>query len=413
MTAQRRLLGGPDFARLFDRVRRRLEREPDAPPTARVSLRDPTDAERTAIGGLVGRRFRGRSVSVALGELDAALQRASGRGLRPWLEQLGGRLRDRPAEERARQQQIAAALARARQSPLATQPWYQAWLAELEGAPLTRLANEGALERLDTAATVLARLPADDAPIALFASATLGSTKALDDTPVERLVLRGLALRAGLPRPTDAASRRALWERFGVVPDDLAAQVLVLNLPATGDGPVDRMLREGAAHGLPLRLTLHQLTHHPPALPSSSPPSSTPLFICENPAVLRHAAERLGSACRPLVVTEGRPSTALWRLLACTDAPLRVRADFDKDGLEIAGQILLRHASRAAPWRFDADTYRDAPHTDVALPDMLPATPWDRTLRDAMAGAWRVEEEQILERLLGDLAAAGDPRTER
>ncbi len=398
MSSPSELLGGPDFARLFGRVRQRLEREPQPPMGARVSLPDPTPGERRAVGGLVGRRFVGKTVSVRIDELDQALRNGTGRGLRAWLEKLGGALQDRPAQQQARKERIAAALERVRQSSLEESGWFQVWLAELEGAPLTRMANEGTIDRLDQAVAVLEALPVDDVPIALFASLHLGSTKALDDTPVERLVLRALALWAGCPRPTDASTRRTLWERFGVLPDDLASQVLVLNLPAVGEGPVDRMLREAAGHGLPLRLTLQQLTRFPPLLAGH-----VSVFVCENPAVLRFAAERLGARCAALVTTEGRPSTACWRLLARTSGPLRVRADFDKDGLEIAAQVFGRHPGRSRPWRFDTATYAKSPHTDVPLPDELPPTPWDPALRVCMAGAWRVEEEQLLDVLLGDL----------
>jgi uncharacterized protein (TIGR02679 family) len=389
-------LAGPGFRRLFTQVRVRLEREPGAPDSARTVLRGPSDAERAAVGGLLGRTFQGATVAVTLGELDQALVTATTRGLRSWLETISGPLRDRPAEARTRESRIAQAVESAQQSPLATEPWFGRWLASLGEGALTRMVSEQRLSRLAKAVDVLEALPAEDVPIALFASRSAGGTKALDGTPLERLVLGALATQAGVERPTDAGARRALWERSGVVPDDLASHVLVLNLPATGDGVVDQMLRSAAEHGLPLRLTLHQLVRHPPTL------APAPLYVCENPAVLRMAAERLGPQCAPLVSTEGRPGTAFWRLMGRHSGPCRVRADFDKDGLEIAGAVLAR--TRGVSWRFDAATYSAAPKTGVGLPKRLPETPWDAALGQVMAGGRRVEEEQVLELLLGDLA---------
>lgn len=81
--------------------------------------------------------------------------------------------------------------------------------------------------------------------------------------------------REGVERPESAEPRRALWERHGVVPDDLAAQVLVLNLPAVGDGLVDHMARLAAADGVPLRLTLHRLNLAQPTL------ADAPIYICK------------------------------------------------------------------------------------------------------------------------------------
>jgi hypothetical protein len=86
----------------------------------------------------------------------------------------------------------------------------------------------------------LAGRAADAAPIALPALAAhiTGDTKALSrGTGLATLVLRALALQTGSPRPVTAGERRELWDRPGVLVDDLASRVLVLNLPAEGTGP--------------------------------------------------------------------------------------------------------------------------------------------------------------------------------
>jgi uncharacterized protein (TIGR02679 family) len=390
-------LRDPAFSRLFDRVRQRLEREPDALKHGKTQLRDPSSDERKVIEGLLGRRFTGRSVTVALSELDEALESGTGAGLVEWLTRLTGPLRDRPAEERARQAAIEAALHRVAQGALASEPWFTLWIEELQSGPMTRLVGEEALDRLHAAVRVLEALPAAEVPIALFASDNAGGTKALDGTPLERLCLRALALRADVPRPENAGERRALWERFGVYPDDLATHVLVLNIPATGDGVVDQMLRLAAVEGLPVRLTLHQLVRHPPTVTTAT------VFVCENPAVLRMAAERLGPACAPLVSTEGRANTAFWRLMDCLPGRVRARGDFDKEGLEIAGAVLARTGGE--PWRYDVATYLSARRENKPVPRKLPSTPWEPSLAQAMAGNARVEEEELLDILLADLQA--------
>ncbi len=93
---------------------------------------------------------------------------------------------------------------------------------------------------------------------------------------------------------TTAEQERALWESVGVVPDDLASQVLVLNIPATG-GLVADWLRQATAVGLPVRLTLHQLRSAPVVV------VATEMFVTENPAVLRAASHaRLRGAANGL-----------------------------------------------------------------------------------------------------------------
>jgi uncharacterized protein (TIGR02679 family) len=259
-----------------------------------------------------------------------------------------------------------------------------------------------------TAARVLARLPADGLPLPALAAAVTGDTKALAGTPLASLVLRGLAARAGEPRPATAGERRALWESAGVVPDDLASQVLVLGPAGGGRRTAGRLARGAAREGLPFRVTLHQLTRSPLAVAAPQLVS-----VCENPAVLRAAAERFGAAAAPLVCTEGRPSVACLRLLAALAAggcTLRYHGDFDWPGLRIAASLLSDQG--AAPWRMGADDYLAAVATvDGERPVLRgapAASPWDPRLAEAMAAHGTViHEEDVLEVLLADLAGGG------
>ena len=393
-------LRGPGFARLFRLARQRLEREPDAVAYGRASLSQATDEERARVGGLLGVRFRGATVTVELAAVDDALHKSTGRGLVAWLAKLGGPLRDRPAEDARDEALRTAALEALRARPFANEPWFGAWLDDLRQGTLTRLLSASALDDLRLAADILEALPVDGAAMPVFASRYAGGTKALRGTRLERLVLRALSYREGVAPPKNAAASRALWERFGVVLDDLAATVLALNLPAVGTGLVDDRLRAYAAAGVPVRLTLHELTIAPPTLRADAP-----VFVCENPAVLRMAAERLGPRSAPLVVTEGQPSSAFWRLARRFGPDVRARADLDTDGLRIAGRVIGE--LKASPWRFDAATYRATNGKNKPLPQRLPSTPWDPELARAMAGGVRVEEEELLDVLLADLAARG------
>src|SRR5690606_6170190 len=132
-------------------------------------------------------------------------------------------------------------------------------------------------------------------------------------------------------------------------------------------------------------------------------PGDTRIFVCENPAVVRMAAERLGPGSAALVATEGQPSSAFWRLSRAFGGEVHARADFDLEGLRIGGRVIAELG--ASPWRFDAATYRPAVGVSHPLPERLPATPWDPELSVAMAGGVRVEEEEILDLLLSDLGS--------
>src|SRR5207253_6117247 len=82
------------------------------------------------------------------------------------------------------------------------------------------------------------------------------------------------------------------------------------------------------------------------------------VFICENPAIVAAAANRLGPRCAPLVSIEGQPKTAAHLLLTkLRDAKVRLlyHGDFDWGGIRIAN--LMRRRYGAEPWRFSVNDY--------------------------------------------------------
>ena len=163
-----------------------------------------------------------------------------------------------------------AAIRSAEDSFLTARGWFQAWLAELAAdGTLTRLVNTGEAAQVRQATRVLEwveqriELKAAPAQLAELAATITGDTKALNHgTALATLVLRALAFRLGAERPKTTEERRDLWDRSGVIVDDLASRVLVLNLPAAGDG-LGEWLTSAKAHGTPFYVTLHQLVTMP------------------------------------------------------------------------------------------------------------------------------------------------------
>ena len=420
---------GPEYRRLLAAARRSLERTGGA-LAGRIGVADPDDAERRAIIGITGvhQSAGTKRLTVSLEALDAAVSRGTGYGLVPLLTELGGPLRNRPVAAASLAASRAGLVALAEASPLyLSYDWYRQWLGELrQDGTLTRLVTLGDDRPLGQAVRVLEFLDGHPAggglagaapagaglagpgqagagPIALpaLAAQITGDTKALNHgTGLSTLVLRALALRAGVARPGSAAERRDLWDRAGVLVDDLASRVLVLNLPAEGEG-LGEWLTGAARYGTPFQVTLHQLTAHPIQV------SCPRVFACENPAVLRRACAELGAACPPLVCTEGRPSTAFHRLMGLAvgaGARLWYHGDFDWPGVAIAADVLARYGGR--PWRMSASDYRSAASEGVRLTGEPVNAPWDPELLEAMcAMGHAVYEETLGDQLLADLAA--------
>ncbi|MGW6605665.1 TIGR02679 family protein [Streptomyces sp. NPDC055036] len=416
-------LRGEGWARLLAAARRRLERTGGV-LDGDIGLAGPSEAERRTVIGITG-RYRpetARRLAVPLRELDGYLHDRYGTGLLTTIGRLHGTLRDRPAERADEDARREQALKSAHLSRLAGQGWFAAWLERIAAdGTLTRLVRRGDAPLIDAAVRVLERLPGDRVrvpgdpdrfpahqpgllPLPVLAEWATGDTKALvPGAPLEQLVLRALAHRTGDSSvvPRERAGRRALWESAGVIADDLASQVLVLNIGAEGDTVVCDWLRDAADFGIPFRLTLHQLATDPVV------PAARTIFVCENPAVLRAAAGELQETGAALVCTEGVPSAACHKLLgdaARAGVRLHWRADFDWTGLRITADAVARHGAR--PWRMTAADYTAALGKGESTPLAGPpsASPWDPELARAMEESGStVMEERLLPALLSDL----------
>jgi uncharacterized protein (TIGR02679 family) len=387
------LLEDPGWQRLLTAARRSLERTGGS-LSGSVSLAAPDEAERAVVIGVTGvhRPAGVARVAVRLSDLDSFLRAAHGVAL---IDAVGP-FRDRPGERARETAARDALLALAADSRHARQPWFLDFVAALNrDGTLTRVVR-GDLPFPQVIAALDA-LPVTGEPMPVFAERVLGDTKALVDGPVRGLVLRALAAWHEVPVPAGAEQERALWELAGVVPDDLASQVLVLNLPAAG-GLLGDWLTGAAAGHVPIRVTLHQLRLTPPVLDVPE------IYVCENPAVLRAVA---GRATAPLICTEGVPSAAVHLLLGAAgpDTVIHWRNDFDWTGVRLTGAALGRYPA-AVPWRMGAADYAATAGTGALLGTPAP-TPWDAGLSDLMRERGRsVMEERLIDALSADLLTA-------
>jgi hypothetical protein len=209
-----------------------------------------------------------------------------------------------------------------------------------------------------------------------------------------------LAQLDGPPRgnPGDTPEASAA-DSAGIVADDLASRVLVLNLAAGGTG-LGEWLTGAARFGTPCYVTLHQLTVHPLRIRPGT------VFACQHRPVLRRAAADLAAASAPLLCAEGRPSAAFRRLAEAIvkgGGELRYHGDFDWAPVAVAATLIDR--GQARPWRMMAADYlAGAAGARQPLTGGPQATPWDPGLATVM---WRtglaVPEESMADQLIGDL----------
>jgi len=388
------------------RIRSKLERGERLDGT--VTLVGATPAQRRAVGRLLGHNpGRGSSLSVDLPAVATELFRAAAApNLRAAVEELGGPVRDLAAERAAELQRWGDALGPMQASPLADLAWYREWLEHIRrDGTVTRLIRQGHSDVLGQATAVLEQLPCGseppDAALSKLAATVTGTARALTDGPLANLVLRALAIREGVSAPASEEAAQALWSSIGIVSDDLACQVLVLNLRSGGE-PVGRWLTEAAIAGEPFRLTLRQLVKAPVL------PWALDIYVCASSALVRAAADELGQDCPALICTEGEPSVACSRLLQAASASgsvLHWHADFSWAGLRSTATAIQRF--RAQPWQMAASDYEDHMRQGGApLRGRPEPASWDPRLAELMQRAGRsVSEDRMSASLLADLAA--------
>jgi uncharacterized protein (TIGR02679 family) len=412
MPDTRAWLDQPALARLWDRLRDRLERN-GLQARGRLRLDAVTATEREALSLLTGRPYAGDTVSIALADLDTQLRTgAAERGLVEVVAELRGPLTDRPAARDSRRTAAEALWATADQAlrshGLADAAWSGPWLDDVRRAgTLARLAPENARRLIVQAIDVMAILAGPASPgRGELAERVTGTAHGLDDgTLLSRIVLRAVARSLDVAPPQDARSRRELWEAAGVAVDRVSTTVLTYGLAPLGDEPAVRLLRDRTRAGFETHLTLRDLNRITWRLPPD-----TEVFVCENPRVVEAAADR--GCGRPLVCVSGNPTTTALTLLDALHAGgarLAYRGDFDWPGIAIASRMISRYAAR--PWRMRTSDYEQ--HVATARDRGTPLPPltgapvdavWDPELTPAMTALGvAVQEESALELLLADL----------
>lgn len=415
----RRLLGSPELADVRQQLRRHFEDVEPGDTSATVRLGKLTPAARAALCQLSGRPSRSaRSMTLDIWQLDQRLREAAlADSLRDALERLEGPIISQKKLRQAAQARWSALLARGTRGPL-----LHAWLTSPRAlALLKRLARHpaGAEQLLANADAVLDRLPCHGLPRSQLAAETLGNAHALDaGRPVASVVLAAWRWyersnsfdptteeasdseeQASAAKDDDGEERqRDVWARAGVLVNELARPVLCLNLPCPGGA-------YAWAPGEPAYMSLRQLLRAPPVWQVAD----RQIYVCENPNIVAMAADRLGTACGPLICTDGMPAAAQRTLLAqltAAGAALSHHGDYDWPGIHIANVIMRRFG--ASPWRFGVADYLAAlehtPPRPRDLPELAVEAIWDAQLRAAMQEhGLAIAEEAVADALLADL----------
>lgn len=399
----RGLLGGEAWIWWRERARKALEERRPIP--AVITLSNPTAAEREAANRLFGTPGAFGTIRVPTAVLETLLRDAGiADDVGCALIALDGPLRDLPAERQAASDEWAT-IHRTLRDKLARFTAPGLLDALVETGQLRRFsANQtrDAEALIGQAEQVLTSIESGAKPmhLAVLSARALGDAHALDrDRALGRFVLR----LKGLGQDEGALGWRAAWNKLGVTSDAVSASTLTLNLRASGDGRLARVL--AAMGGEPIRLTARQLEQNGECFLVQG----VRVFVCENPTVIAQAASALGADCPPMVCVDGWPTTPTLMLLQRLDrdgAELLYQGDADWPGLSI--QTELRHHVKLKAWRLTARGLRDCrDRPGPPLEGEQVSTDWEPELSNSLLErAQALHEETVVDLLIADLAGA-------
>lgn len=416
-----RRLGGAELAELRRRMRRHFERYGRDPEILGFQLTKLSAIEYEALALLIGLPPRPtQSVRINIAQFDAALQDAGmANSLHEALETLDGPIVNRE-EVRADLQSRWSSVT----DDQRIHPSLYAWLRTTSAVGLLKRVSkqdpQTAHQLLQQAHAVMQRLPAQGLTRAQLAADVLGNAHALDNgQAVATVVLAALRHSAntdererppleetedeadGVRRPRERV--RDIWARSGVLVNELARPALFLNLPVRTPSSTP------AIPGEPGYLSLRRLLRTPPAWDVED----QVVYVCENPNIVSIAADQLGTACAPLVCTDGMPAAAqrvLLKQLSDAGAKLLYHGDFDWAGIHIANNVM--ELCEACSWRFGAEDYllavKSLATKERDLEDARIAASWDSTLVESMRlKGVAIAEEAVVSKLIDDLRHFG------
>ncbi|MEW2400330.1 DUF2399 domain-containing protein [Streptomyces sp. NPDC046862] len=403
MTADLTLIADdPDLAPLWRAIHDRLSAGNDPADIATVTVPDLPPGGAAALRSWLdtpAQRRRGRTrvprtpggTKVPLRELLVVLALAPDQ-----LQSLVERAVDRPVVNRKNSRLQSAQLRLELWEHAATQLSHlPLLLARLKSAGIEDEAVTQTRRLIDALASLTRELPHQrPRTLAKLAHDHAGDPHYFDlgTLPGQRLI-SAVAELARRPEPTRPDHIRALLADHGIIADRLSATVLLHQVRALGDGPIDRRLNEATT---PVALNLLDLTRNPPRL------APQPLTVVENPSVIEAAME-CGSP-QPMACTSGQLRAvdhALLQLAVDQGVPLHYAGDLDAAGLHIAATVQQTYGAKLVAM----DTALVSAAGD--LPSAIPLGPLPSTCDPALAAQLQAtghvlyqEHDAVLTRLL-------------
>lgn len=339
-----------------------------------ITLRDASEDERRAIGGITGKAFYEKDIRFSFMEFQQGLQRTrfAPVDMKEVLEAYFGEKlltnQGKKEEEQQRKAEFLQKLCRdfAEQGDKsAALCWINAMTSERKyGYQLfireygkDRIAAEDLVKKVGSALINLESGKERECPLAVFAAEVSGNPHYFDrGTMAGQLLIHAITYCENAEFPENAHQWRQLLLSVGIVPDNVSSMVHVYGLRlqmATGWHPAyDAFCRSGE----PYVLTMENLRRIVGVQAVGSR-----VYIVENEMVFSYLLDNVKEEKITILCTSGQLRTAALEVIAlilATDAEVYYSGDIDPEGIGIADRLWQKFGNRIHIWRMSPADYK-------------------------------------------------------
>lgn len=342
-----------------------------------VTLKNAAEAERRAIGGIVGKSFTDKTITITFREFEQGLQktRFAPIDMKTVLEEyfaapLQTNQEQKEQAQRAREEFFARLLACFESSgenrPAAfhwireMQDWkkygYQILIKEFIREPK---AAEILARNVGSALVRLEETEGEERLLAVFAASVSGNPHYFDrGTAAGQLLTHAVCFWRNADVPQSAYEWRECMQSVGIVPDNIASMVHVFGVRLdAADGPhpaYEAFYRRKE----PCVLTAENLKSI-----TGAKAEHNRVYVVENEMVFLYLVENARDRNVSILCTSGQLRAAAIRLLdhlAESGADIHYSGDLDPAGMDIADRLWQRYGDRLHLWRMGAGDYRES-----------------------------------------------------
>ena len=394
--------------------------------TGSITLKNTSEQERRAIGGIVGKRFWNEDVKITFREFEQGLQktRFAPIDMKLVLEAYFGCVLYTNQEQKTQEQEAKDdffdALIQYFQSNMENNAIVSEWLAALKihkkyGYQIVikeflrnRKEAEVLVQNIGNALKRLESMEGEECLLAVFAAEISGNPHYFDrGTVAAQLLTHAVCYWKQLDMPQNAYEWRTCMLSAGLVSDNIASMVHVLGVQLETKEGLHPAYDAFCKRKEPYVLTSENLKSITGAKTSGSK-----VYVVENEMVFLYLVENTRDQDIALLCTSGQLRVAAFQLLSHllqSGAVIYYSGDLDPEGMDIADRLWQRYGNAIHLWRMGTEDY-DVSVSDEKLSDrqlvklerlknpLLRCTA-ERIRKEKKAGY----QENLLENLLGDI----------